>query len=306
MPRCDRCGASTDLPYRCDYCGGSHCSEHRLPENHGCSGLEDWGDPNGVFDSGFDDSVEPAGASTDSILARLGVETGPGGPLAYFRGNMSLLFLAIMWVVFLLQQIVRVMFTPALHDAIFVLRTENIIYVWTWITSVFAHNPVGLMHILFNSIVLYFFGPIVERKIGSKAFTGLFIAAGVIAGLAQASIGFVTGPSGVLGASGAILGIMGVLTVLNPNLRVLLFFFIPMPLWGLTLGFAVISVFVMIGGGPGAGNMAHLAHLIGLVIGLLYGRKLRQAGMTAPDQLDLGGGGGGPGPPGGPGGRRRF
>ena len=302
MPPCDRCGSVTDLPYQCRYCGGSFCGDHRLPESHDCPGLEEWDDPTGVFDSGFNDAVVNQPQSRwAGWLARMGIDPGPGGPLGYFRGNMTFVFLALMWVTFVLQQVSIAVFGVDVHDAVFVLRSEHVLFVWTWVTSVFAHDPGGLLHIAFNSIVLYFFGPIVERKIGSKAFTALFLGAGVAAGLSQVGIGLLTAPSGVVGASGAILAIMGVLTVLNPNLRVLLFFFIPMPLWMLTLGFAGISVFVMLGAGPGAGNIAHLAHLVGLGIGLVYGEKLRREGVSAPQQIQLGGGGGPPG-----GGRRRL
>lgn len=292
MPPCDVCGRQEDLPYRCHYCGGTYCGEHRLPESHNCSGLDNWGDPGGVFDSGFDDGLaDDPRPNRGDLLNRLGIETGPGGPLAYFRGNMTFLFLALMWVTFLLQFVVLLWLGPTVYELVFVLRSEAMWAVWTWVTSIFAHNPGGLFHILFNSIVLYFFGPIVERKVGSTKFALLFIVSGVAAGLAQVGMGLFLGePGAVVGASGAILAIMGVLTVLNPNLRVLLFFIIPMPLWVLTLGFAVVSVLIMMGGGIGAGQIAHLAHLIGLVIGLGYGERLRRAGERAPDQLHLGGG----------------
>jgi Zn-dependent protease len=39
MVQCDRCGRGVDLPFRCNYCGGYFCSDHRLPEFHGCTGL---------------------------------------------------------------------------------------------------------------------------------------------------------------------------------------------------------------------------------------------------------------------------
>ena len=39
MVKCDRCGKEVDLPFRCNYCGGYFCSEHRLPEFHDCPGL---------------------------------------------------------------------------------------------------------------------------------------------------------------------------------------------------------------------------------------------------------------------------
>ncbi len=286
------------MPYRCTYCGGTFCGQHRLPESHDCPSLEDWDDPSGVFDSGFDaglrDESRPGSAG---ILDRLGIDTSPGGPLAYLRGNVTYLFLATMWVVFLLQHVVIGVFGGEAHDTLFVLQAAALQRLWTWVTAVFAHNPGSLMHIIFNSIVLYFFGPLVERRTGSKAFAALFLVSGVLAGVGQVGFELVMGSPGpgVVGASGAILAVMGVLTVLNPNLRVLLFFLIPMPLWLLTLGFAVVSVFVMVGGGIGAGQIAHLAHLIGLVIGLAYGKRLRDRGTSVPDQLRLGGGPGGPG-----------
>lgn len=297
MPPCDRCGKREDLPYRCRYCGGTYCGDHRLPESHDCPGLDDWGDPTGVFDSGFDDGLAPESTQgRPSALERLGVDTGPGGPLAYVRNNMTFVFLVLMVLTYALQVVVMNTYGLATHNRLFALESAAIFDVWTWVTSIFAHgDPV---HLLFNGIVLYFFGPIVERKIGSKMFTVLFFGAGVVAGLAQVGVGLVLlQPSAVVGASGAILAILGVITVLNPNLRVLLFFIVPMPLWLLTLGFAVISVFVMVGGGIGAGDIAHVAHLIGLVIGLAYGEKLRREGTSVPDQLQLGGGRRGP-PPG--------
>ena len=300
MPPCDGCGTITDLPYRCTYCGGTFCGDHRLPENHGCPGLEDWDDPSGVFDSGFDATLsDDATSGASGLLQRLEIDTGPGGPLGYFRGNITFVFLALMWVVFFLQVITQTI-SPALMAYLFVLEPHAIHHVWTWVTSIFAHGD--LFHIIINSIVLYFFGPLVERRTGSQAFAALFLVSGILAGVGQVGFGLLIGQPGpgVVGASGAILAIMGVLTVLNPQLRVLLFFFIPMPLWMLTVGFALFSVFVMVGAGLGAGDIAHLAHLIGLVLGLAYGKRLQRTGTSIPDELRLGGG-----PPGGPG-RGRF
>jgi uncharacterized protein len=305
MAQCDRCGAHENLPYRCRRCGGVFCARHRLPENHDCPGLQEWDDPDGLFDSGFDDGVNDPGGQRERTLAdRMPIDTGTGGPLAYFRNNMTYVFLGLMWVTFLAQFVVLALFGPVVHNTLFVLDPNAIGNVWTWITSVFAHSPGNFFHIVFNSIVLYFFGPIVERKTGSRMFTVLFLVSGAVAGLAQIGVGVALGQpaSPVLGASGAIMAVMGVLTVLNPQLRVLLFFFIPMPLWLLTLGFALVSVGIVGVGGVGAGGVAHLAHLAGLFIGLAYGEKLRREGERAPDQLRFGGGPGGPGGHGGPGG----
>ena len=41
--KCDFCGEETGvMPFRCKFCGGKFCAEHRLPENHKCAGLEDY------------------------------------------------------------------------------------------------------------------------------------------------------------------------------------------------------------------------------------------------------------------------
>ncbi len=293
MANCAVCGKHVDMPYRCNRCGENYCSEHRLPENHSCAGLNDWNDPDGVFDSGFDDSVDERGGS-GGFLSGL---TSTGGPLSYFRGNVSYLFLAIMFVVFILEFLV-IFLVPGLFRDIFVLTSENPFYVWTWVTSVFSHSPNTFFHIIGNGIVLYFFGPVVERRIGSKRFAALFLATGIIAGLAQIAFGFAIGSpiTGVLGASGAIMAILGVLTVLNPGLKVYLYFILPVPIWLLTLGYAALSVVgvlpTSVGGTTALGNVAHMAHLSGLVLGLLYGQYVK-GDVRSPSEVSLGGRGGG-------------
>lgn len=295
MAECDKCGKYENLPYQCRRCGQSFCAEHRLPENHNCPGLSEWNDPSGVFDSGFDDSVNQGGGRTKSVVDRV---TSTGGVLGYFRGNLTYLFLGLMWVTFLTQVVLETLGFAQLHAALFVLRSSHVEYVWTWVTSIFAHG--GFRHIAFNSIALYFFGPVVERQLRSQKFTALFLGGGVLAGLAQIGVSFALGDpiSGVVGASGAIMAIMGVLTVLNPNLKVYLYFVIPMPLWVLTFGFAVLSLalgFGTFGGGSLlGGNVAHIAHLAGLVIGLAYGARIK-GNKRPPQSLRFGRGGGGRG-----------
>jgi len=301
------------MPYQCRLCGGTFCADHRLPENHDCPGLDAWNDPSGVFDSGFDDSVDDSSSSRASVL---GLDTGPGGVLGYFRGNATFVFLGLMWLTFVVQYVVfPVLLGVPVNSrtwlSVFTLNTQNPLAVWTWVISIFSHG--GITHIVFNSIVLYFFGPIVERRIGSAKFSALFLVSGVLAGLAQVGatllqnpgayglpLGF-PGTAAVLGASGAIAALMGVLTVLNPNLRIYLYFVIPMPLWVATLLFAGYSVLMSTVAGVGGGNVAQFAHLAGLAIGLLYGLKLKREGERAPSELRFGGGGGG-----GMGGRRRY
>jgi membrane associated rhomboid family serine protease len=307
MATCDVCGRDENMPYNCRHCGGTYCSEHRLPENHECPGLENWNDPDGVFDSGFDDTIDTgsggsrATKSAGNLLGRVGLDTGPGGPLAYFRNNLSYLFLAVMVVVFLVQTIMQFRVDIATWRGIFTLSTAHPEYVWTWIISVFSHGSPA--HLLFNAIALYFFGPLVERQVGSRKFAILFLGSGILAGLGQVGVGLVTGETvAVLGASGAIMAIMGVLAMTSPELKVLLFFFIPMSIRTLTVLFAAFSIFAFVSNGGILGGVAHFAHLVGLFVGLWYGNRIKDRIGRGPRQLNLGPGRG----PGGPGGPGRF
>jgi membrane associated rhomboid family serine protease len=297
MATCDVCGSEEGMPYQCRLCGGTFCADHRLPESHDCPGLDSWNDPDGVFDSGFDDSVSTGRSASRSVADALPIDTGPGGIMGYFRGNLTYAFLAAMWITFLLEIVVFYVFRDAvLFRALFTLSPLHIEYVWTWVTSIFSHNPSGFFHIFFNSIVLYFFGPVVEKRVGSRKFAALFLISGAVAGLAQVLAQLATGgTTPVLGASGAIAALLGVLTVLNPNLRIYLYFVIPMPLWVATALFAGYSIMVSTVGGIGFGGVAQLAHLAGLGIGLAYGVVLKRRGARAPQQLQFGGGGRGGG-----------
>jgi membrane associated rhomboid family serine protease len=300
MAKCDVCGKQIDLPYNCGRCGGTYCGQHRLPENHSCAGLNQWNDPDGVFDSGFDDSVNQQGESS-SLIDRLTPSTGPGSVFGYFRGNVTYLFLAIMFIVYVLEFVILfaseagLLWETAFRD-IFVLTSQNPAYVWTWVTSVFSHSPNTFFHIFGNGIVLFFFGPVVEQRIGSKRFAALFLASGILAGLGQIGISLLigTGSLGVLGASGAALAILGVLTILNPNLKVYLYFILPVPIYLLTFGYAALSVLGVVAQGGVLGNVAHGAHLVGLLLGLAYGARVKNE-VGAPGEIQFGRGGGGPG-----------
>lgn len=284
------------MPYTCNYCGQEFCAEHRLPENHSCEGLSSY--ESEVQESGKIYGGPSTSRGSTSSTPTLSLSLGR------FQGNVTYLLLVVMVLVQLLQFLVIIAFGQGAHNAVFTLRPDYITYVWTWITSVFSHSPGTLVHILFNGIILFFFGSVLERKIGSNRFLGMFVVAGVVAGLAQAASTLALGGAGdvpILGASGAILAVMGALTVLRPNLTVYLWFFLPMPLWFLTIAFAAYDVLFFAIGGAGAGGIARVAHLSGLAIGLAYGYHLKKKGVSMRSQIQLGGGG--PGGPGGPGSR---
>ena len=101
---------------------------------------------------------------------------------------------------------------------------------WTFISSMFMHS--GITHLLFNMISLFFIGTLLERIIGRKRYFWFYMISGIFAGLIFVLLsGFFGGSSlgaklfgdpGVLGvgASGAIFGLVGVLSVLIPNKKI--------------------------------------------------------------------------------------
>lgn len=175
--------------------------------------------------------------------------------------NAVIPLIVINIVIFIFQIILGGWFTE-----MFVLVSKDIFArPWILLTSIFLHaNP---NHILFNMYALFLFGPLLEQKIGAKRFLIAYLGSGLIAS-------FISGffyPS-ALGASAAIMGMIGALIILMPKLRLLLFFFIPTPLWMAGIFWALLDVFGVFFP-SGVGN---IAHLVGMGCGLLYGLALRK------------------------------
>lgn len=142
---------------------------------------------------------------------------------------------------------------------------------WVMLTSLFAHAD--FFHILSNMITLYFFGTYLTMVVGEIRFLVTYFIGG-LAGNALYMLYALYAPwvdpgnqyIGAIGASGAVFAIGGALAILRPNLKVLLFFIIPMPLW-----VAIIGGFVLLTLMSAGLNIAWEAHLGGLVVGLIAG-----------------------------------
>src|SRR3954470_2047435 len=139
---------------------------------------------------------------------------------------------------------------------------------WTLVTYMFLHDPNSWSHIIFNMIGLFFFGSRVESRLGSTRFITLYF----ISGLTAAVFGFFFAyRAAVIGASGAIYGIMLAYAYFWPRDRILIWGIIPVEARILVIVYAAISVMGMAGGG---GATAHYAHLGGLVGAFIYLRWL--------------------------------
>ncbi|MBL7812713.1 MAG: rhomboid family intramembrane serine protease [Bacteroidetes bacterium] len=178
---------------------------------------------------------------------------------------------------------------------------SNLFRPWQLVTHMFCHG--GLMHFLFNAIALFSFGSIVEYKIGTKRFVYLFLISGLGAvAVHYASVaveawqltgsvlpyrlGVVPHPIGyaetflmagtgavhygpMLGASGALYGIMAAFAFLYPNER-MIFLFIPYPIKAKYLVPIIVGIDILFGFGRVEGDpMAHFAHIGGALTGFL-------------------------------------
>jgi membrane associated rhomboid family serine protease len=135
---------------------------------------------------------------------------------------------------------------------------------WSLLTHMFMHA--NFDHLFWNMIVLFFFGTELERRVGEKKFLQIYIISGIVAALGQMLI---AGGS-MLGASGALYGVMGCLAIIAPEIRVLLFFVVPLSIRSAVVLFAVIDFLTM----GSADNIAHMAHISGLLVGLAYGQAM--------------------------------
>lgn len=195
---------------------------------------------------------------------------------------------------------------------------------WQIISHMFMHAPLnsstGIMHIAFNMMTLWSFGPVLEQILGSKKFTLLYFVSGLGAFLLfnvwnfyevqsltsalqaqgvnvaeifhysnfnyegkmdmkvpQESIENIQNLMGalrspMLGASGAIFGVIAAFATLFPDAK-LMFMFIPFPIKAkyMMLGVIVISLFLQFSGNTG--GIAHLAHIGGAIVGFFFARN---------------------------------
>lgn len=181
------------------------------------------------------------------------------------RGSPTIETLFVFAVVFAAQAAVSLI---GLMTFFFVLAPPVELRPWTLVTSVYAHGGIG--HLLSNSLALLVFGLLVERRTTRFRFHAFFIVTGVLAGVAQITLGGLVGPAqGVLGASGAIFALMGYILAGNVVSATLLNRIRLSPRVQIALFIVFAAVVTVATGAPG---VALIAHFTGLVLGLVAGR----------------------------------
>ncbi len=137
---------------------------------------------------------------------------------------------------------------------------------YQFFTYMFAHG--GFTHILFNMLALASFAPILESHWGDKKLLAFYIATGIGAGVIYAAINyfFFPGNAGpMLGASGAIYGILMAFGMVFPNLEIMLLF-PPIPLKAKYMVFVMGGITYLL---DRSGGVAHTAHFGGALVAFL-------------------------------------
>ena len=155
----------------------------------------------------------------------------------------------------------------------------------TTITSLFLHG--GWLHLGGNLVYLYIFGDNVEHRFGSGLFIIVYLVCGIVAAVTQVALAPLS-LIPIIGASGAVSGVMGAYLALFPRNRVVcLFVFrvISLPAAVVLLGWLLLQVVsgYLERGGVGGGGVAYGAHVGGFVAGLLLGVVARMVLKEEPE-----------------------
>ena len=148
------------------------------------------------------------------------------------------------------------------------LPNEHVITVfwWTPFTYMFVHG--NFWHLFSNMLGLFFFGTAVERRLGSWEFLFIYLLSGILDGIFSMAMYSAFGVNVLLiGASGAVYAILFLFAVLYPRDRIFIWGIIPVPA---PLLVAIYVVMEVVGQLFGRGGVAHLTHLIGFALALVY------------------------------------
>jgi membrane associated rhomboid family serine protease len=172
-------------------------------------------------------------------------------------------------VVFFLQQN-----SDTITNALLLVPALGLQRPWSFITYMFLHGSLG--HIFWNMLSLFFFGPRLEARLGGGSFLGLYFTSGIMG--AVLSIPF-TPYAPIIGASGAVYGVMLAYAMFWPRDQILIWGIVPVEARYLVLFMTALSLFG--GFSPSGGGIAHFAHLGGFAGGYLFLKAMRRGSGSA-------------------------
>lgn len=189
-------------------------------------------------------------------------------------------------VVFLVDNLVGELFFPAGKNALhpagknplhywLACRPETLYQPWLWwefLTYGFTHATMSQDpgHIIFNMLTLWFLGPPVEQRYGSREFLRFYLAAIVVCGALGSAAGLIgaSAAASLVGASGGVVAVVMLFIVNFPRQTILLFFVLPVPAW--LLGVILVVMNLLGSAGYQDPNVAYGVHLVGVGFAAAY------------------------------------
>jgi membrane associated rhomboid family serine protease len=210
------------------------------------------------------------GISDRDYVRTSGRSSGAGG----FGWDVIGWLIAVTTVAFVLQLLINPQFTRWFDlNPSAVLRGQ----IWRLLTFDFLHSPDDIWHIIINLFVLYVAGQKLLTNHSQKEFLLFYLVSGVVAGVAfvlwQVGRG---SPIPAVGASGSVAAVLTLYALYWPHDRWLIFYVIPVPVIVLVILSGALDLFPILrelGGGPPAGNIAHMAHLGGMAFAFIYYKR---------------------------------
>jgi membrane associated rhomboid family serine protease len=155
------------------------------------------------------------------------------------------------------------------YEVLLAFNARNVMVLpWTVLTYMFLHG--GLMHLLFNMLSLFFFGPRVESMMGSRRFAIMYFLSGITGAIVHVVASLAMGSPGgfLIGASAGVFGVMMGFAHYWPHEVIYIWGLIPVPARLLVILTTIMAYWMgMTGGG---GNVAHFAHLGGYAGAFLF------------------------------------
>lgn len=199
---------------------------------------------------------------------------------------MTTILLVAVFACFLVQRIAEAVWGPV-FDTYFALSTNGIRMGRVYELFTFQFMHAGWMHLFGNMLGLYFFGRAMEETLGRKGMLRLYLLSGTIGGLLQIALAFAFPAyfaGGVLGASAGVFGLVAAFATRAPDQPVTMFiYFFPVTFQARVLLILEAAMALLGLLGPlvriyaFTGNIAHAAHLGGMLTGIFYIRLANRA-----------------------------
>lgn len=149
------------------------------------------------------------------------------------------------------------------------------LYWWQFLTYGFVHDPDTIAHILFNMMALWFLGRDVEAWYGTREFVRIYLVLLVFGSVVWSTVNYFDRnvdpelPT-LLGASGAVTGVVVLYALCFPRRMLLFMFVLPMPAWAVGILVVVADVLGATGWTHNAGPIAYSVHLAGAALAFVY------------------------------------